>query len=102
MSASREDIERLYRAVADGEPQREIMQMIYDIFGHRCELRPPRSRVELGSPMRSQECGAWLISFSASIGRSFYRLSMLPARHLIEVQRSRSWVMSFSVRRVMC
>lgn len=47
MSASREDIERLYRAVADGEPQREIMQMIYDIFGHRCELRPPVAELNL-------------------------------------------------------
>lgn len=47
MSANREDIECLYRAVADGEPQREIMQMIYDIFGRRCELRPPVAELNL-------------------------------------------------------
>lgn len=44
---NRADIERLYRAVADREPQREIMQMIYDIFGDSCGLRPPVAELNL-------------------------------------------------------
>ncbi|AXV16472.1 hypothetical protein CYG48_12710 [Neorhizobium sp. SOG26] len=40
-------VERLYRAVADGEPQREIMQMIYDLFGDRCQLRSPVAELNL-------------------------------------------------------
>ncbi|MDO1582398.1 hypothetical protein [Rhizobium oryzicola] len=35
------DIERLYRSVADGDPNLEILQRIYDLFGTRCDLRPP-------------------------------------------------------------
>ncbi len=35
------DVAKLYRAVADSEPQREIMQLIYDLFGRCCQLRPP-------------------------------------------------------------
>lgn len=41
------DIERLYRAVADGEPRREILQMIYDMFGSSCQLRPPLDEMRL-------------------------------------------------------
>lgn len=51
--ACRPDIEHLYRAVADGEPQREIMQMIYDLFGDSCELRPPVSELNL-----ARRCGS--------------------------------------------
>lgn len=47
------DIERLYRAVADGEPQREIMQLIFDLFGDACELRPPVTELNL-----ARKCGA--------------------------------------------
>jgi len=47
MSASREDIERLYRSVADGEPRREIMQMIYDMYGYSHNLRPPVAELNL-------------------------------------------------------
>ena len=36
------DISLLYRAVADGEPQHEVMQRIYDLFGKSCDLRPPQ------------------------------------------------------------
>ncbi len=41
------DIERLYRAVADGEPRREILQMIHDMFGNSCQLRPPLDEIRL-------------------------------------------------------
>ena len=40
-------IERLYRAVAEGEPQREILQLIYDQFGRDCDLRPPVAELNL-------------------------------------------------------
>lgn len=43
----RGDVERLYRAVADGEPRREILQMIYDLLGENCELRPPLDEMRL-------------------------------------------------------
>jgi hypothetical protein len=35
------EIEQLYRAVADGEPRLEILQMIYDLLGASYQLRPP-------------------------------------------------------------
>lgn len=41
------EVERLYRAVADGEPQREIMQMIYDLFGDACQLRAPVAELKI-------------------------------------------------------
>ncbi len=41
------EIERLYRAVADGEPRREILQMIYDLFGSDYHLRPPLDEMRL-------------------------------------------------------
>ena len=41
------DIERLYRAVADGEPRREILQMIHDLFGKSHQLRPPLDEMRL-------------------------------------------------------
>lgn len=40
-------VEQLYRSVADGEPQREIMQLIYDLFGESCQLRPPVAELKL-------------------------------------------------------
>ncbi|WP_368517459.1 hypothetical protein [Rhizobium sp.] len=43
----RSDIEKLYRAVADGEPRREILQMMHDLFGRDCELRPPVDEMRL-------------------------------------------------------
>lgn len=46
-SGAKSDMEQLYRAVADGEPQREIMQMIYDMFGTTCNLRPPAHELQL-------------------------------------------------------
>lgn len=54
---SRPDIERLYRAVADGEPQREIMEMIYDLFGSGCDLRPPVSELRLARTVAGASCG---------------------------------------------
>lgn len=44
---SRTDIEALYRAVADGEPRREILQMMHDLFGRAYDLRPPVSEMRL-------------------------------------------------------
>jgi cytochrome c-type biogenesis protein CcmH/NrfF len=44
-----QEIERLYRAVADGEPQREILQLIYDLFGEHFDLRPPVAELRLAS-----------------------------------------------------
>ncbi|NTJ63804.1 hypothetical protein G6M50_36735 [Agrobacterium rhizogenes] len=44
---SRLDIEKLYRAVADSEPRREILQMMYDLFGRDYELRPPVDEMRL-------------------------------------------------------
>ena len=57
--AYRPDIEHLYRAVADGEPQREIMEMIYDLFGEACQLRPPIAELNLARQCagRSVACG---------------------------------------------
>gem|GEM_PF-6149626 len=51
------DIARLYRAVADGEPQREIMQLIYDLFGQSLELRPPVGELNL-----ARKCGVRSVS----------------------------------------
>jgi len=45
--ASYEDIQKLYRAVADREPTMEILQMIHDIWGTPCNLRPPRDELRL-------------------------------------------------------
>jgi cytochrome c-type biogenesis protein CcmH/NrfF len=44
---SRLDIVKLYRAVADGEPRREILQMMHDLFGRDFELRPPVDEMRL-------------------------------------------------------
>lgn len=43
----RSDIEKLYRTIADGEPRREILQMMYDLFGKHYELRPPVDEMRL-------------------------------------------------------
>jgi predicted 3-demethylubiquinone-9 3-methyltransferase (glyoxalase superfamily) len=51
------DVERLYRAVADNEPQREILQLIYDLFGRSCQLRPPVDELNL-----ARKCGARSVS----------------------------------------
>ena len=44
---SQTEIEKLYRAVADGEPRREIMQMMHDLFGRYYGLRPPVDEMRL-------------------------------------------------------
>ncbi|MGY5812031.1 hypothetical protein ACXHXG_30565 [Rhizobium sp. LEGMi198b] len=42
------EVERLYRAVADGEPRREVLQLIYDMFsGIHHQLRPPVDEMRL-------------------------------------------------------
>ncbi|WFS01615.1 hypothetical protein [Rhizobium tumorigenes] len=42
-------IERLYRAVADGEPKLEIMHLIFSMFGDAAGLRPPAAELRLAS-----------------------------------------------------
>ncbi|MBT9370308.1 hypothetical protein [Rhizobium sp. CSW-27] len=42
LDVSREDVQQLYRAVADGESRGELLQRLYDIFGDSFDLRPPR------------------------------------------------------------
>ncbi|MGV1791025.1 hypothetical protein [Rhizobium sp. A37_96] len=44
---SRHDMEKLYRAVADGEPRREILQMMHDLFGRDYGLRAPVDEMRL-------------------------------------------------------
>jgi hypothetical protein len=39
-----DEVSRLYRAVADGEPKIEVLQMIYEIFGVSYGLAPPGNR----------------------------------------------------------
>ena len=51
------DVEALYRAVADGEPTFEILQMIYDMHGERCNLRPPVAELRLAN-----SCGVRSVS----------------------------------------
>ncbi|MGG7580999.1 hypothetical protein [Rhizobium sp. Nf11,1] len=52
-SATHEEIEKLYRAVADGEPRFEILQMMHDIWGPSCNLRPPRDEIRLADRCRA-------------------------------------------------
>ncbi|MBZ5760251.1 hypothetical protein LAV84_06780 [Rhizobium sp. VS19-DR104.2] len=42
-------VERLYRAVADGEPKLEVMHLIYSMFGDACGLRHPAAELRLSS-----------------------------------------------------
>lgn len=42
-------VERLYRAVADREPTLEILQLIYDLYGTKCGLRPPVAELRLAT-----------------------------------------------------
>ena len=46
------DVERLYRAIADREPTHELLQLVHDMFGVRCNLRPPADEMRL-----SRTCG---------------------------------------------
>ena len=48
------DIEQLYRAVAEGEPRREILQMIYDLFSRSHQLRPPIDEMRLAERCHSE------------------------------------------------
>lgn len=47
------DVQRLYRAVADREPTVELLQMVFDMFGQRCDLRPPSAELRLASRVRA-------------------------------------------------
>lgn len=42
-----DEIERIYCAVAAGEKREDILNLIYDLFGSACELRPPASEIKL-------------------------------------------------------
>jgi hypothetical protein len=52
------EVEALYRAVADGEPRREILQMIYDMFGDAGYLRPPVAEMRLADHCRTERSAA--------------------------------------------
>lgn len=39
--------ERLYRAVADREPTRELLELVYDMLGSQFKLRPPVDEIRL-------------------------------------------------------
>lgn len=49
----RDDVERLYRAIADREPTHELLQLVHDMFGFQCNLRPPADEMRL-----AQRCQA--------------------------------------------
>lgn len=49
---TREEIERLYRMIADGAPREDSLQLIYDLAGTACDLRPPAQEINL-----SRICG---------------------------------------------
>ncbi|MBD9372076.1 hypothetical protein IB238_05460 [Rhizobium sp. ARZ01] len=42
-----QELENLYRAIADRTPHGELLQMMYDIFGEWADLRPPVSEARL-------------------------------------------------------
>ncbi|WP_027488488.1 hypothetical protein [Allorhizobium undicola] len=44
-----EDIQRIYRAVADGEPQLHLLRLIYDVFREGAYLRPPEDELRLAT-----------------------------------------------------
>lgn len=44
---TREEIERLYRMVADDAPREEVLQLIHDLAGVACNLRPPVQEINL-------------------------------------------------------
>lgn len=44
---TREEIERLYRLVADNAPRQEVLEMIHDLAGAQCNLRPPVDEMRL-------------------------------------------------------
>lgn len=83
-------IHRLYRAVADGEPRREIMQMIYDMFGDCCELRPPASELNLARTCAGEGSVRLTLRCFASIARPSCRRSRLSPKASPAARRSRS------------
>lgn len=40
-------VRRAFRALADGEPTREVMEILYHEFGDSCGLRPPVAELNL-------------------------------------------------------
>jgi hypothetical protein len=52
------EIEQLYRAIADGEPRLEPLQMIYDMFGKSYGLRPPADEMRLADRCANQRSAA--------------------------------------------
>lgn len=41
------EVQRLYRAIADGEPKMELLHMMFEMFGQRCELAPPATELRV-------------------------------------------------------
>lgn len=85
-----EDIQRIYRAVADGRPRTELMQMIYDVFGPECNLAPPLHRNAGRRHVRAGSRGhAWLTIFCfAFIDPHYFRPSALFLRRSMSVPTS--------------
>ena len=52
-----DEVTRLYRAVAEGEPKVEILQMIYEIFGVSYRLAPPATEIKV-----AERCSAGIRS----------------------------------------
>lgn len=53
-----DDLQRLYRAVADGEPKCEILQMIYDMFGTSYGLAPPSTELRIAQMCSTEGASA--------------------------------------------
>lgn len=69
------EIERIYEAVAERRPHAEILQMIYDVFGAKVELRPPPAGGKGCAARSSGGLRQWLIRGSRCISPPSRRLS---------------------------
>ncbi|EPE99505.1 hypothetical protein [Rhizobium grahamii] len=47
-------IEHLYRAIADREPTLELLQIVHDLFGAECNLRPPAAELRLADRCKTK------------------------------------------------
>lgn len=45
--SSREAVEHLYRRIADNAPREELLEIVHDVWGASCNLRPPVLEVRL-------------------------------------------------------
>lgn len=70
----RDQTAQLYRAIAEGRPTAELLQLFYDLFGEAAELRPPPSRGKPCAPLcHGQEFCPWLRSGFVSTNPTFAR-----------------------------